>query len=306
MTAWKMGRNASILNRSCVWTWLWNPPQHNIRTVCATVAENGQPKWWEKNAPNMIDIHSTQEFLDALSQAGDRLVIVEFYGTWCASCRALYPKRFSLLLKNVHQATGFDDKDKSMLCRTAEDHPEITFLKVNFDENKPMCKSMNVKVLPYFHFYRGADGHLESFSCSLAKFQKIKDAIEMHNQLDAALVHPRELRKMSTYGTISSEAEEEEPSISKRVLVSKAKERLQTGLGTRRPWDQMIQPCYPRISVGVGLALVHAVMRDTENFISVDEEAGTLNRDRGVRLLELWQVEVTDWQFPVKETQACR
>jgi thiol-disulfide isomerase/thioredoxin len=60
--------------------------------VCATVAETGQPKWWEKNAPNMIDIHSTQEFLNALSQAEDRLVIVEFYGTWCASCRALFPK----------------------------------------------------------------------------------------------------------------------------------------------------------------------------------------------------------------------
>jgi len=55
------------------------------------------------------------------------------------------------------------------LCRTAEDHPEILFLKVNFDENKPMCKSLNVKVLPYFHFYRGAHGQVESFSCSLAK-----------------------------------------------------------------------------------------------------------------------------------------
>lgn len=55
------------------------------------------------------------------------------------------------------------------LCRTAEENPDIVFLKVNFDENKPMCKRLNVKVLPYFHFYRGADGLLESFSCSLAK-----------------------------------------------------------------------------------------------------------------------------------------
>ena len=61
--------------------------------VHATITETNQPKWWEKNAgPNMIDIHSTQEFLSALSEAGDRLVIVEFYGTWCASCRALFPK----------------------------------------------------------------------------------------------------------------------------------------------------------------------------------------------------------------------
>ncbi|XP_057516344.1 thioredoxin-like 2, chloroplastic isoform X1 [Amaranthus tricolor] len=129
--------------------------------VHAVVAEaTDQPKWWEKNAgPNMIDIHSTEEFLSALKDAGDRLVVVEFYGTWCASCRALFPR----------------------LCRMAEEHPEIMFLKVNFDENKAMCKSMNVKVLPCFHFYRGADGKLEEFSCSLAKFQKIRDAIETHN-----------------------------------------------------------------------------------------------------------------------------
>ncbi|ONH97799.1 hypothetical protein PRUPE_7G211300 [Prunus persica] len=139
--------------------------------VQATVAEKDrdQPKWWERSVPNMVDIHSTQEFLSALGQAGDRLVIVEFYGTWCASCRALFPK----------------------LCRTAEDHPEILFLKVNFDENKPMCKSMNVKVLPYFHFYRGAEGQLESFSCSLAKFQKLKDAIALHNTARCSIGPPK-------------------------------------------------------------------------------------------------------------------
>lgn len=131
--------------------------------VHATAAETDQPKWWEKNAPNMIDIHSTQEFLDALSQAGDKLVIVEFYGTWCASCRALFPK----------------------ICMIAEKHPEILFIKVNFDENKSLCKSLNVKVLPYFHFYRGADGLLDSFSCSLAKLQKLKDAIENYNPAHA-------------------------------------------------------------------------------------------------------------------------
>ncbi|KAK4746800.1 hypothetical protein SAY87_025837 [Trapa incisa] len=136
----------------------------------ATVAESDQPKWWERNSgPNMVDIHSTQEFLSALSQAGDRLVIVEFYGTWCASCRALFPK----------------------LCRVAKEHPEILFLKVNFDENKPMCKNLNVKVLPYFHFYRGADGQLESFSCSLAKFQKIKDAIQLHGTDRCSIGPPR-------------------------------------------------------------------------------------------------------------------
>lgn len=57
----------------------------------------------------------------------------------------------------------------NQLCRSALENPDILFLKVNFDENKPMCKRLNVKVLPFFHFYRGADGLLEAFSCSLAK-----------------------------------------------------------------------------------------------------------------------------------------
>ncbi|CAH8317899.1 unnamed protein product [Eruca vesicaria subsp. sativa] len=128
--------------------------------VQALSAETEQPKWWEKKAgPNMIDITSTEQFLNALKDAGDRLVIVDFYGTWCASCRAMFPK----------------------LCKTAEEHPEILFLKVNFDENKSLCKSLNVKVLPYFHLYRGSDGQVDSFSCSLAKFKKLRDAIERHN-----------------------------------------------------------------------------------------------------------------------------
>ncbi|CAN1185589.1 Thioredoxin-like 2, chloroplastic [Linum perenne] len=148
-----------------------SPRRHLLSLkVHATVAETDQPKWWERNSgPNMIDIHSTQEFLSALSEAGDRLVIVEFYGTWCASCRALFPK----------------------LCRIAQEHPEIVFLKVNFDENKPMCKSLNVKVLPFFHFYRGSEGQLESFSCSLAKFQKIKDAIATHNTERCSIGPPK-------------------------------------------------------------------------------------------------------------------
>ncbi|XP_019196224.1 PREDICTED: thioredoxin-like 2-1, chloroplastic isoform X2 [Ipomoea nil] len=119
-------------------------PSHHAHTrdlvlfkVRATAAETEQPKWWEKSAPNMVDINSTEGFLDALSNAGDRLVIVDFYGTWCASCRALFPK----------------------LCKIAEGHPEILFLK----------------------FYRGANGLLDSFSCSLAKLQKLRDAIATHN-----------------------------------------------------------------------------------------------------------------------------
>mmetsp|Transcript_62281 Transcript_62281/g.197212 ORF Transcript_62281/g.197212 Transcript_62281/m.197212 type:complete len:176 (-) Transcript_62281:146-673(-) len=93
-------------------------------------------KWWEKNATdNMIEVNSTTEFLDALAAAEDRLVIVDFYAGWCGACKALYPK----------------------LCKLMVQHEEITLLKVNFEDNKPMCKSLGVKVR--------MDGHNRQRAC---------------------------------------------------------------------------------------------------------------------------------------------
>lgn len=134
-----------------------------VRVQAASTATSSSDgvKWWEKDGgSNFRDVHSTQEFVDALANAGEKLVVVEFYASWCGSCRALYPK----------------------LCKLAAENPDVEFMKVNFDENKPMCKSFNIKVLPFFQFNRGADGKLEEFSCSLSKLQKIRDAIAAHGQ----------------------------------------------------------------------------------------------------------------------------
>jgi thiol-disulfide isomerase/thioredoxin len=126
-------------------------------------------RWWQRDGGTCFkDIHSTEEFVDALANAGDKLVIVDFYATWCGSCRALYPK----------------------LCKLAAAHKDVVFLKVNFAENKSMCKSLNIKVLPFFHFYRGAEGRIDGFSCSLSKLQKLKDAIAQHNTARCSMGPP--------------------------------------------------------------------------------------------------------------------
>lgn len=50
-------------------------------------------KWWEKTLhPNMIEINSAQELVDYLSNAGDRLVIVDFFSPGCGGCKSLHPK----------------------------------------------------------------------------------------------------------------------------------------------------------------------------------------------------------------------
>jgi len=113
--------------------------------------------------PNMVDITSMDQFLEQMSDAGDRLVIVDFYAHWCHACRGLYPR----------------------LARLMKDNPDILLLKVEFDSNKTITKSLGIKVLPYFHFYRGTNGKVAAFSASLKKLDRLKEAIEEHNGPDS-------------------------------------------------------------------------------------------------------------------------
>ncbi|NP_001276128.1 thioredoxin-like 1-1, chloroplastic-like [Glycine max] len=116
-------------------------------------------KWWEKGLqPNMKEVTSAQDFVDSLLSAGDKLVVVDFFSPGCGGCKALHPK----------------------ICQFAEMNPDVQFLQVNYEEHKSMCYSLNVHVLPFFRFYRGAHGRLCSFSCTNATIKKFKDALAKH------------------------------------------------------------------------------------------------------------------------------
>jgi thiol-disulfide isomerase/thioredoxin len=69
-------------------------------------------------------VSDTSAWVQAVSR--DRLVVLDFYAQWCGSCKALYPK----------------------LSKLSEENPDILLLKVNFDDNKTMCKALDVKVRP--------------------------------------------------------------------------------------------------------------------------------------------------------------
>ncbi|KAI4350382.1 hypothetical protein L6164_004841 [Bauhinia variegata] len=116
-------------------------------------------KWWEKGLqPNMKEVTSAQDLVDSMLNAGDKLVVVDFFSPGCGGCKALHPK----------------------ICQFAEMNPDVLFLQVNYEEHKSMCYSLNVHVLPFFRFYRGAHGRLCSFSCTNATIKKFKDALAKH------------------------------------------------------------------------------------------------------------------------------
>ncbi|CAN4086323.1 unnamed protein product [Withania somnifera] len=121
-------------------------------SICVSKAQ----RWWEKTVkPNMVEIHSAKELADSLLNAGDRLVIIDFYSPGCGGCRTLHPK----------------------ICQLADSNHDAIFLKVNYEELKSMCHALRIHVLPFFRFYRGAEGKVCSFSCTNATVKKFKDAL---------------------------------------------------------------------------------------------------------------------------------
>ncbi|PKI34093.1 hypothetical protein CRG98_045550 [Punica granatum] len=107
----------------------------------------------------MREVTGAQDLVDSLLNAGDKLVVVDFFSPGCGGCKALHPK----------------------ICQLAEMNPDVQFLQVNYEQHKSMCYSLNVHVLPFFRFYRGAQGKVCSFSCTNATIKKFKDALAKHS-----------------------------------------------------------------------------------------------------------------------------
>eukprot|EP00274_Cyanoptyche_gloeocystis_P004140 CAMPEP_0196653604 /NCGR_PEP_ID=MMETSP1086-20130531/3254_1 /TAXON_ID=77921 /ORGANISM="Cyanoptyche gloeocystis , Strain SAG4.97" /LENGTH=162 /DNA_ID=CAMNT_0041984889 /DNA_START=93 /DNA_END=581 /DNA_ORIENTATION=- len=80
------------------------------------------------------DISSAEEFNSVLSSASDKLVIVDWFTSWCGPCKLIAPK-----------FEAFSDK-----------YTDAVFLKVQGDKNdelKALAKEMQIRVAPTFQFY---------------------------------------------------------------------------------------------------------------------------------------------------------
>ncbi|EXB54327.1 Thioredoxin-like 1-2 [Morus notabilis] len=165
--------------------WRVNSSNHLSVNAQASICISRAMRWWEKTLkPNMVEIQTAQQLVDSLVNAGDRLVIIDFYSPGCGGCKALHPK----------------------ICQLAESNPNAIILKVNYEELKTMCHALHIHVLPFFRFYRGSEGRLCSFSCTNATIKKFKDALAKHG--DRCSLGPAkgldedELLKLASLGEI--------------------------------------------------------------------------------------------------------
>nr|ACJ12082.1 thioredoxin [Bombina orientalis] len=80
-------------------------------------------------------IENLEEFKQALVDAGDKLVVVDFTATWCGPCKMIAPFFKSL----------------------SEKYPDVVFLKVDVDDAQDVAASCDIKCMPTFHFYKNGE-----------------------------------------------------------------------------------------------------------------------------------------------------
>jgi len=141
----------------------------------APKASAGGGGWWTKKPAargTVLEIESAQGLVDVLADAGDRLVVLDVFAPWCGACKGVFPK----IISYADQYAGEGPPDASAPGECPEDG--VVFCKLNFDANRRLAKTLGVRVLPYFMFFRGAEGRVAAFSCTTSKLARLREALD--------------------------------------------------------------------------------------------------------------------------------
>ncbi|KAL7073921.1 hypothetical protein ACQ4LE_006722 [Meloidogyne hapla] len=75
----------------------------------------------------------TQEELDAiLAEAGSKLVVIDFFATWCGPCRLMTPK----------------------FNKLADEFADPIYVGIDVDENEHIAANYEINVMPTFVFFK--------------------------------------------------------------------------------------------------------------------------------------------------------
>jgi len=78
-------------------------------------------------------VTSLKEFDDELVNAGNKLVVVDFFAQWCGPCKRIAPK---------------------LQEWSEEMHDDVVFIKVDVDENIEVGEIHKVSAMPTFMFFK--------------------------------------------------------------------------------------------------------------------------------------------------------
>ncbi|CAK8675681.1 unnamed protein product [Clavelina lepadiformis] len=100
----------------------------------------------------VIVVKTQDEFDEKVNN--NKLVVVDFFATWCGPCKMISPKLETL-------ASKYKD--------------EVLFLKVDVDEAEEVAARCGIQSMPTFHFYKDGQKHSEF---SGANINKVEETIQ--------------------------------------------------------------------------------------------------------------------------------
>lgn len=101
-------------------------------------------------------VKSKSELETKFAEAGDKLVVIDFFATWCGPCKRIAPLLDEIASKN---------KEK------------LVMLKVDVDEVEELVGEYSIEVMPTFVFKRKGE-HLDTLVGS--DESKLKELISKH------------------------------------------------------------------------------------------------------------------------------
>ncbi|KAF5306564.1 hypothetical protein FQR65_LT07291 [Abscondita terminalis] len=101
-----------------------------------------------------IPVTSMDDFMTKLKDAGDTLVVVDFYATWCGPCKMISPK-----LEELAGELG----------------QSVLILKVDVDDCEDIATEYNISSMPTFIFIKNCEV-VTQFSG--ANYDKLKQIVE--------------------------------------------------------------------------------------------------------------------------------
>jgi len=100
----------------------------------------------------IIHVENKDHLTKLLTEAEDKLVVIDFYATWCGPCKAIAPEILTL--------------SNTIL--------DVLFLKVDVDENDTIASEYEIEAMPTFAFVKNKK-LVTSFSG--ARIEKVKELI---------------------------------------------------------------------------------------------------------------------------------
>ena len=101
------------------------------------------------------EISSEEQYRDILRNSGNKLVIVDYFATWCGPCMAAAPQFANLSNK----------------------YANVVFVKVDTDKNRSIASNAGVKALPTFMLYKN---NVKLTEFSGADMQKLEQLIAQY------------------------------------------------------------------------------------------------------------------------------